>query len=215
MRPHSDRTADALLNGCYPYSNIQIERLTSLTTGRSKMKRRNPVIGLAVLLLAIAIMAFAFLATVWVVVFFAPELAHGRPLDVPAVKIPTDPMPRTGLEVIPRAMVEIPKPVFRATSSTSAASGGWNSARVSWYGPSLYGNPTASGATLVQGMMNFAHRSMDFGTRIEFEYQGRTCVATCNDRGPFVGGRTFDLGPGTATALGFSGVGTVRYQILP
>ena len=67
---------------------------------------------------------------------------------------------------------------------------------------------------LTEGMMNVAHRSMAFGTRIQFEYNGRTCVAVVNDRGPFVAGRTFDLGPGTAAALGFSGVGTVRYRIL-
>lgn len=99
-------------------------------------------------------------------------------------------------------------------STTAASVNGWKSARVSWYGPGFYGRKTASGAVLVEGMMNCAHRSLPFGTRIQFEYKGRTCVAVVNDRGPFVGGRTFDLGPGTATALGFSGVGTVKYRIL-
>ncbi len=101
-----------------------------------------------------------------------------------------------------------------ASSRSTATAGGWNSARVSWYGPGFYGRKTASGAVLTQGMMNVAHRSLPFGTRIQFEYRGRTCIAVVNDRGPFVGGRTFDLGPGTATALGFGGVGTVKYRIL-
>lgn len=96
----------------------------------------------------------------------------------------------------------------------AATSGGWKSARVSWYGPGLYGRKTASGAVLTEGMMNVAHRSLPFGTRIQFEYKGRSCIAVVNDRGPFVGGRTFDLGPGTATTLGFGGVGTVKYRIL-
>jgi len=109
-------------------------------------------------------------------------------------------------------------PVRRASttkvSRAAASSDGWKSARVSWYGPGFYGRKTASGAVLTQGMMNVAHRSLPFGTRIQFEYKGRTCTAVVNDRGPFVGGRTFDLGPGTATALGFGGVGTVKYRIL-
>lgn len=118
----------------------------------------------------------------------------------------------------------IPKPVRTRgaaagatgiTPARSAASaGGWKSARVSWYGPGFYGRKTASGAVLTEGMMNVAHRSLPFGTRIQFEYKGRTCIAVVNDRGPFVGGRAFDLGPGTATTLGFGGVGTVKYRIL-
>jgi rare lipoprotein A (peptidoglycan hydrolase) len=72
----------------------------------------------------------------------------------------------------------------------------------------------AGGGTLQPDSMVVAHRSLPFGTRIEFSYKGRTCVAVVQDRGPFVGGRTFDLGPGTAKALGFGGVGTVDYRIL-
>ena len=72
----------------------------------------------------------------------------------------------------------------------------------------------AGGGKLTTTSMVVAHRSLPFGTRIQFEYKGRTCTAVVMDRGPFVGGRTFDLGPGTAQALGFGGVGTVRYRIL-
>lgn len=111
-----------------------------------------------------------------------------------------------------------PKPATRTNGSAASRSGsssdGWSSARVSWYGPGFYGRSTASGAILTQGMMNVAHKSLAFGTRIQFEYNGKTCVAVVNDRGPYVGGRIFDLGPGTASALGFSGVGTVKYRIL-
>lgn len=97
-------------------------------------------------------------------------------------------------------------------SRTSAS--GWRTARVSWYGPGFYGNRTASGSILRPGSMVVAHRSLPFGTKIEFEYDGRRCVAVVADRGPSIASREFDLGPGTAKALGFGGVGTVRYRFV-
>lgn len=111
-----------------------------------------------------------------------------------------------------------PKP--RAPRPAPAAAGpapstdGWKSAKASWYGPGFYGNTMAGGGTLHPDSMVVAHRSLPFGTMIEFAYNGRTCVAVVADRGPYAGGRVFDLGPGTAGALGFSGVGTVQYRIL-
>lgn len=99
-------------------------------------------------------------------------------------------------------------------ASAASGTGTWKTARVSWYGPGFYGKTTAHGEVLTPGMMNVAHRTLAFGTRIEFRYNGRTCVAVVNDRGPFIAGRTFDLGPGTASALGFSGVGTVEWRVV-
>lgn len=111
-----------------------------------------------------------------------------------------------------------PAPVVRTSSSSARSAGssssGWQSASVSWYGPGFYGNTMAGGGTLTPDSMVVAHRSLPFGTRIQFEYNGRSTTAVVMDRGPYVGGRTFDLGPGTARALGFGGVGTVRYRIL-
>lgn len=101
-----------------------------------------------------------------------------------------------------------------AVTPSRGTSSGWSSAKVSWYGPGLFGNKTASGAVLTPGMMNVAHKTMPFGTKIQFEYNGKTATAVVNDRGPFIAGRVFDLGPGTAAALGFGGVGTVRYRVL-
>ncbi|HSQ21240.1 MAG TPA: septal ring lytic transglycosylase RlpA family protein [Coriobacteriia bacterium] len=102
-----------------------------------------------------------------------------------------------------------PKP-----AATAVDTSGWKSAKVSWYGPGFYGNTMAGGGTLTPSSMVVAHRSLAFGTKIEFSYNGRTCVAVVQDRGPFIASRIFDLGPGTAKALGFSGVGTVKYRIL-
>jgi rare lipoprotein A (peptidoglycan hydrolase) len=121
---------------------------------------------------------------------------------------------------IPVVVKPAPKPARTAATATAPAApsrgttAGWQSAKVSWYGPGFYGRKTASGAVLTEGMMNVAHKSMAFGTKIQFEYKGRTVTAVVNDRGPYVHGRVFDLGPGTAKALGFGGVGTVNYRIL-
>lgn len=90
----------------------------------------------------------------------------------------------------------------------------WRSARASWYGPGFYGNTMAGGGKLTPSSMVVAHRTLAFGTKIEFSYKGRTCIAVVQDRGPHVAGRVFDLGPGTAKTLGFSGVGTVQYRIV-
>ncbi len=108
----------------------------------------------------------------------------------------------------------------KQASATTTGTAGWQTARVSWYGPGLYGNKTASGAVLTQGMMNVAVPQgstgrFPFGTKIEFRYGGRTCVAVVNDTGAFAKyGRQFDLGPGTAKAIGFSGVGTVEWRVV-
>jgi rare lipoprotein A (peptidoglycan hydrolase) len=101
-----------------------------------------------------------------------------------------------------------------SSSSRSTSSSGWKSAKASWYGPGFYGNTMAGGGTLTRSSMVVAHRTLAFGTKIQFQYNGKTCTATVMDRGPHVAGREFDLGPGTANALGFSGVGTVKYRIL-
>lgn len=120
-----------------------------------------------------------------------------------------------------KAATPVTKPVARTTrttvsrsASTATTTGGWKTAKVSWYGPGFYGNTMAGGGTLTPTSMVVAHRSMAFGTRIEFSYKGKTCVAVVQDRGPYIAGRVFDLGPGTAQALGFGGVGIVSYRIL-
>lgn len=63
---------------------------------------------------------------------------------------------------------------------------------MSWYGAES-GDRTANGEPFDGSGLTFAHRSMPFGTMVEF-CSGSSCVvARCNDRGPFIGGREFDL----------------------
>lgn len=90
-----------------------------------------------------------------------------------------------------------------------------------WVGASTYGigdgflwGTTASGDTVTPTSMGVAMKTMPLGTTIEITYNGRTCTAVVNDRGPFVAGREIDLQPAVAQALGFSGVGTVGYRVV-
>ena len=79
----------------------------------------------------------------------------------------------------------------------------YHAAVASWYDDA---GATASGYHAYYGVANV---SLPFGTKVTFRYGGRTVTATVDDRGPYVGGRTWDLNQNTASALGFDGVGTV------
>ena len=95
--------------------------------------------------------------------------------------------------------------------------GAWLSAKASTYGIEngrLTSEHLAGGGTLTREALIVAHKTLPFGTKIEFSYKGRSCVASVMDRGPYISGREWDFGPGVASALGFSGVGTVQYRIL-
>ncbi len=76
-------------------------------------------------------------------------------------------------------------------------------ALASWYQD---GGATACGFHAGLGVAN---RSLPCGTRVTFGYGGRTVTAVVDDRGPYAGGREWDLNQNTASALGFAGVGTV------
>jgi rare lipoprotein A (peptidoglycan hydrolase) len=77
----------------------------------------------------------------------------------------------------------------------------------SWYEDA--GN-TACGFHATDGVAN---KELPCGTKVTFDYHGRTVTAVVDDRGPFVPGREFDLNQNTAAALGFAGVDTVWSSI--
>lgn len=89
----------------------------------------------------------------------------------------------------------------------------WQTAVASWY---LDQGPTASGwhATYGFAACGSIGPCFPFGTRIKFCLGGRCVVATLDDHGPYVD-RNFDLGASTAQAIGFQGVQTVRFRLLP
>ncbi len=57
--------------------------------------------------------------------------------------------------------------------------------------------------------LGVANRTLPCGTKVAFQYGGRTVTAVVDDRGPYAGGREWDLNQATASALGFAGVGAV------
>jgi rare lipoprotein A len=73
----------------------------------------------------------------------------------------------------------------------------------SWYED---GGATACGFHAHYGV---AHRTLPCGTKVAIRYGGRSVVATVDDRGPFVGGRDWDLNGAVAGALGFGGTGAI------
>jgi rare lipoprotein A len=83
----------------------------------------------------------------------------------------------------------------------------FQSAVASWYDDA---GQTACGFHAYYGVANV---SLPCGTRVAFAYGGHTVTATVDDRGPYVGGRAWDLNQNTAAALGFGGVATVRYAL--
>jgi rare lipoprotein A len=77
----------------------------------------------------------------------------------------------------------------------------------SWY---YDAGSTACGFHATYGVAN---RTLPCGTKVTLAYGGRTVVATVDDRGPYVYGRSFDLNQNTARYLGMWGVGTVLASV--
>ena len=98
---------------------------------------------------------------------------------------------------------------FAGDRRNTAISGGagrvvvFRQALASWYDDS---GSTACGFHAGYGVAN---KDLPCGTQVTFRYGGHTVTATVDDRGPYVGGREYDLNQNTAAALGFSGVDTV------
>ncbi len=98
----------------------------------------------------------------------------------------------------------------RRNAGTRARAGALQAYRpglASWYG--LYGGPLACGGTLGYEQLGVAHKTLPCGTKVTLRYGGREVTVPVIDRGPYVGGREWDLTGATARRLGFDGVGTV------
>jgi hypothetical protein len=80
---------------------------------------------------------------------------------------------------------------------------------VSWYGPGLYGERLSCGGRLTPRTLGVAHKTLPCGTKVTLRKGGRIVRVRVVDRGPFVGGREFDLTSATRHRLGFGGVGTL------
>jgi rare lipoprotein A len=91
--------------------------------------------------------------------------------------------------------------------------------RVSSYRPALasrydmYGGALACGGSLGYNALVVAHKTLPCGTKVRIRYHGRTATATVRDRGPYSGGREFDLAGAVARKLGFNGVGRIWVSV--
>ena len=100
-----------------------------------------------------------------------------------------------------------------AEEEADHAFGTWRYGGASWYGPGLWGRKTACGQTLRPGTMGVAHKQLPCGTTVKFVYHGEEVVTQVIDRGPYIQGRAWDLTKAVSDALGFDGVGRVRYAV--
>lgn len=121
-------------------------------------------------------------------------------------------IPKVTLSARPDAAPAASAPAAAPALSPRAA-GAWQTGVASHYGRNFTGQG-ANGEAIGPYSMIVAHKTLPFGTTIEFEYDGKRAVAKVADRGPYTAGRDFDLGPGVVRVLDFSGVHEVRYRII-
>jgi hypothetical protein len=103
--------------------------------------------------------------------------------------------------------------VFRGDRLNGRATAGAGSltlfvpSAASWYDDA---GTTACGFHAGDGVAN---RTLPCGTKVRMRHAGHTITATVDDRGPYVGGRDWDLDQRTAGALHFGGVGTIEVSV--
>lgn len=94
-----------------------------------------------------------------------------------------------------------------ATSAPAGQIVGLEPTVASWYYDA--GN-TACGFHATYGVAN---KTLPCGTKVTLSYGGRTVVATVDDRGPYVYGRSFDLNQTTSRYLRMDGVAQVLASV--
>jgi rare lipoprotein A (peptidoglycan hydrolase) len=82
-------------------------------------------------------------------------------------------------------------------------------AQASWYGPGLYGGHLGCGGTLSPGRLGVANKSLPCGAQVTLRHGRHRLRVRVIDRGPYVGGREFDLTAATARRLHFTGPGAI------
>lgn len=121
---------------------------------------------------------------------------------------------RSSLAASRRIAQSAPRLPASPTYTAATGTGGWKSAKASHYGKGSWGRRTADGTTVRSDSMIVAHKTLPFGTLVEFSFNGKRAVARVADRGPYTAGRVWDLGPGVISVLGFNGVHIVKYRII-
>ena len=92
----------------------------------------------------------------------------------------------------------------------------WHSAIASSFGvgDGLLGSPLACGGRLTSTVLAVANRTLPCGTYVRIKVGSRSIVGRVLDRGPYVAGRSFDLGPAVCRALlACDGVHRIDWQV--
>jgi rare lipoprotein A len=89
--------------------------------------------------------------------------------------------------------------------------------KASYYGPEFTGRKMANGRRFDPRSTSVAHRTLPFGTKVLVTHlgNGRSAMATVEDRGPFVAGRIIDLSPRLAEHLGMIAQGVAPVEVTP
>lgn len=83
-------------------------------------------------------------------------------------------------------------------------------ALASWYGPGLFGNRLGCGGTLRSDQLGVANKTLPCGTKVTLRHLRRVLRVRVIDRGPYAGGREYDLTSATASRLRFRGHGPIE-----
>lgn len=100
--------------------------------------------------------------------------------------------------------------MFRATTARPATAAATSPIPIEIYrrvvatifGSGDYGSRTACGQALTPVLLGVAHLKLPCGTQVDITYAGHTITVPVVDRGPYVGGVSYDLTTATAAALG-------------
>jgi rare lipoprotein A (peptidoglycan hydrolase) len=84
----------------------------------------------------------------------------------------------------------------------------------SWYGPGFEGQTTANGDIFDPDKFTAASRDLPLGSWLYVEHENRGVVVYVNDRGPYIEGRVLDLSQAAAEAIGITGLGWIRAEVL-
>ncbi len=98
---------------------------------------------------------------------------------------------------------------FAGDVGNAAVSGGAGLLTVFGADVSSWYNDAGSTGCGFHATYGVANRNLPCGTKVRIRFGGRSVTATVDDRGPYVGGRNWDLNQNTAAALGFGGVGSI------
>ena len=103
-------------------------------------------------------------------------------------------------------------PLLAGCQTTAKSSDLNNLTVASWY---QSGKRTASGQRFDPNGHTVAHRTLPFGTKLQLTNpeNGKSIIATVNDRGPFVRGTELDVARGAAQKLDFINHGKTKLKV--